>query len=503
MNFLLGIDAGTTAFKAVLFDDCGKVVASATRQYELLLCDGSRVEFPPEEYWSICRALIGEVLHASGVDAHSIAGLAISSQGETLICVDSSGQTLGNAIVWLDNRSVRQADRIKDHFGVRVVYEATGQPEIVATWPATKILWLKENQAHLFHRTAKFLLLEDYLLYRLTGSFVSEKSIQSSSLLLDINRGQWWGQMLDFIGITPQVLPKLAQSGQVVGEVTSVASRETGLATGTPVVAGALDQVAGMIGAGNITPGTVTETTGTALAMCVNVAQMSAFDPKIKVPCHYSGLASGYCLILWAQTAGMTLKWFADNFYNAQERDCPSSGRRLYEVMDDEARVVPAGADGMIMLPHLSGAACPEFNPRATGVFSGITLKHTRGHFVRSILESIGFMLRSNLLLLEQLGIEVGRITSLGGGARSALWNRIKSDITGKPIVTLKNSETACLGAALLAGAGTGVFPSLDAACRKVIEVDEAVMPDPATRAVYDKAFERYIALYRSLEGFF
>jgi len=499
MKYLLGIDAGTTSFKAVLFDEEGKEVAASHKDYELIRPDHSIVEFCVEDYWIICKAIIRDLFDKSQVVNQQIAALAISSQGETLICVDRQGSPLRNAIVWLDGRSKKQADIIRNHFGAKQVYDITGQPEIVATWPATKIMWLKKHEKDVFAKTRKFLLLEDYLIYKLTGRYVAEKSLLSSTILLDINTGKWWDDMLELIGISSEVLPEIMQSGRVVGLLTDEASAGTGLDQATLVITGALDQIAGMIGAGNIKQGIVTETTGTAMAMAVNIDKPVVYNPAFKIPCHHHAIEDKYCLLLWSETAGMVLKWFCDNFYSAEKEQCCLEKKNIFQLMDDAAETIAPGCNGLIMLPHLNGVACPDFNPHIKGDFSGITLQHTKSHFTRAIMESIAYMLNQNIQLLHQLRIEVEQILSLGGGARSKLWNTIKADVTGKTIVTVNSRETACLGAAMLAGVGAAVFQSIDKACDKMVSIDQRINPNPSNKDIYQKGYKRYLQLYESM----
>lgn len=503
MAYLLGVDAGTTSFKAAIFDEDGNTIAVSSVDYSLVTPGAGIVEFDPDDYWKVFVKLLKKLFNKVSTDMGEIRALAFSSQGETLICMDNEGHAIDNAIVWLDNRSTEEADIIKQEFGTRQVFEKSGQPEIMATWPATKILWIRRNKPELFRRTAKFLLLEDYLIYRLTGKFTAEKSLLCSSLLLDIHKGEWWKEMLDFIGITPERLPGIAESGVIVGNVTGQACEVTGLSPDTLVITGALDQTAGIIGAGSIKPGMICETTGSCQAVSANIDKPIPFSPNLKVTCQYHAIPGKYYLLLWSQTAGMVLKWYKENFYKLEEANCSGLQQDIYKLMDMEAEYVLAGSEGLLMLPHLNGAASPEYNPHAKGVFYGITLKHTRGHFARAIMEAVAYMLNSNIKLLEELEVRADKIYSLGGGARSRIWNKIRADVTGKTIVTLKNKETACLGAAILAGIGSGVFRSFDDACSRMPGIDENFEPDVNHLEVYRKGFEKYKDLYKNVQSLF
>lgn len=443
---LLGIDVGTTSLKAAVFNAEGKTLSSATVDYTLLT-EGDRVEFAAERYWEITQEAIRKVSAEHRIDA-----LAIDTQGETLILTDERGTPLCNAVVWLDNRATKEAAEIEQAFGRRRIYEVTGQPEVTATWPACKLLWFQKHKPELWSRVRKIFLLEDYLLYRLTGEFAAEKTLQSSTLYFDIRSGNWWDEMLDYLHLTPDMLPHLSESGTLVGKAGE-----------TAVVTGAIDQIAGAIGAGVVHKGLVSEMTGTTMAVFIPSESIPPYDPDSIVPCHYN-FDGSYCLLSWSPTAGMALKWFKNNL-------CEQfSFRELDELADN----VAPGSNGLAFLPYLCGSTMPRYNPKARASFTGLTLEHTRGHFVRSVLESVACMLRG---MLDYLKIDAEEIRAMGGGAESPLWCQIKADMTGKRLVTLENRETACLGAAILAGVGAGAFQSVETACAALVKPGKIYTP--------------------------
>lgn len=455
---LLGIDYGTTSVKAALFDENLQQSVCLSEDYTLKIKDDI-VEFEAVKYWDILEKLLGTVLKESKVDA-----LSIDTQCETLILTDEFGNPVRDAIVWLDNRATKEAEIIEEHFGRQKVYEITGQPEITATWPACKLLWIKNNEPEVWAKTKKIFLLEDYLLYKLTGEFVTEKTLQSSSLYFDINEGKWWREILDFIGVSEEMLPKLLDSGKCVGEYD-----------GIKIVTSAMDQIAGAIGAGVVEKGTVSEMTGTTMAIFVPTDEIPSYDETSIVPCHYN-YDNGYCLLSWSPTAGMALKWFKNAFL----------ADKSFKELDEMAEKVGIGSDGVVFLPYLCGSTMPKYNPDARGSFTGLTPEHTSAHFVRSIMESVACILKSNL---DYLNVPVNEIRAMGGGALSSLWCNMKADITGKNLVTLKNKETACLGSAILAGVGSGCFTSVKDACKK-IQTDKIYTP---TGADYSAVYEKYI----------
>ncbi len=458
MKYLVGADIGTTSLKAAVFDEKGTLIRSATKDYTLIVA-GDTVEFPAEDYFTLFCEAYDEI--TEGLD---ITALAVDTQCETLILADEDGKPLRNAIVWLDNRAVKQAEAIKERFGNKTVCEVTGQPEITATWPAAKLLWVKENEPELFAKTKKVFLLEDYILFRLTGKFVTEQTLQSSSLYYDIRHFTWWQEMLDFIGVSADCLPPVEKSGTPVGEYR-----------GATVVTGAIDQIAGAIGAGVIGQGIISEMTGTTMAIFMPCEAMPAYNPASIVPCHVN-FDGRYCQLSWTPTAGIALKWFKNNFCEAYS----------FRELDEMAEKVAPGCDGLTFLPYLCGSTMPKYNPDARGAFVGLTMEHTRAHMVRSVLESVACLLKENL---DYIGIPCDEIRSMGGGATSPLWCQIKADMTGKRIVTLKNNETACLGSAFLAGMGACVFKDI-AECAAMVEIKQVYEPQGVE---YTQCFENFI----------
>ena len=502
MTYLLGVDLGTTSVKCVLFDQQGKVAASANKEYDLLIPHPDFVEVKPETYWEAFKACITKILKESKIKSQEIQGVGVASQGESFAYLDKNGEPLGRAIVWLDNRSKDEAKLIKDEFGVEEIFRITGQNDVTPTWTATKILWLKRNKSSLFQKINKFLLLEDYLVYKLTGKCATEYSIICSSLLFKLPQRRWWNEILDFIGINENQLPNLNPSGAPIGNITSEVAEETGLHPNTLVSTGAYDQAANALGAGNIESGVITETTGGAMAVVATIDQI-VLDPMRRMPCHHHAVSGKYFLQPWCQTAGAVLKWYRDNFGKQEIEKAQKEGKDPYDLLMVQASKVPPGSDGLILLPHFMGASSPEFNPNAKGALFGLSLYHGQGHVIRAIVESVAYMLRRNVEMLEEVGVEVKEVRSTGGAARSHLWNQIKADVLQKTVLTVNTEETAALGAALLAGLAAGTFLSLDKAVQSMVSVKERFSPLKVNQKIYDERYKKYVKLYSSLEGLF
>ena len=463
MKHLLGVDIGTTSLKACVFDEKGKEITSVTKSYTLVT-DGGFVELPADKFFEMFCEAYEEIKTKTHVDA-----IAVDTQGETLVFLDENNAPLMNAIIWLDNRATEEAKDIEEKFGLKKVYEITGQTEVPAGYPAPKVLWLKRHRPGIFARVRKILLLEDWLIFKMTGQFASSRSLYSSSLYMDVNTGDYWDEMLGFIGVSRDYMPTLCESGTLVGYFD-----------GKPVSTGALDQIAGFIGSGITAEGSVSEMTGTALAVCAMSTRVPPYYEGIKVPCYYVA-KDKYCLLMWAPTAGMALEWFKKTF-------CPEIS---FRKLDEEAAKIPLGSEGLVVSPNMCGSVMPIVDPDMKGGCYGIGLSHTRGHFARAVMESVACLLRQ---YLEYLGVPTYEIISIGGGSRSQLWLQIKADVTGKEIHTLVNKETGCLGSAICAGVGAGIFADVVSAQNLLVKTDNVVKPQ-ASREEGDKVYEAFLDL--------
>ena len=475
-------------------------MASSASDYELLTPGEMVVEVEAETYWNAIRAAVNDVVENGGAGVGPIAAVGLSCQGETLLPVDANCVPLRNAIVWLDARAEEEAAELADRFSDRF-YEVTGQPEMVPTWPAAKALWLSRHEPDVIERADKLLLLEDYIVARMTGELACEASLTTSTGYWDFRRKTWWPQMLDAIGVSASQLPELLEPGTRAAPLRGDVAEELGLPPSAVVCMGALDQACGAIGVGNVREGIFSENTGAAVAICATL-QRATLDPQRRMPCHYHGLPDTYMFHTFTG-GGIVLQWYRDEFCSAEREVARSAGRSSYDLIDEEAASVEPGSEGLVVLPHLQGAMAPESNSRARGVILGLTLRHGKRHVARAVMESIAYVIRHNIEVIETLGVEVSSIRALGGGARSSVWKQIEADVTRRPVSVTTQPEAATLGACILAGVALKWYADAAEAVGAMVSIETTFEPSPASFACYDEAYGTYRAAAQALRPIF
>ncbi|MGA9531773.1 MAG: FGGY family carbohydrate kinase [Anaerolineales bacterium] len=501
MSFFLGLDIGTTSVKAAVFDLSGGCLGVGSQDYRLDTPAPDRVEIDPERYWTAASHVVRQAISAAATPPEAILAMGVSSQGESTICVDQAGKPLYPALVWLDHRAQAEAQALAKTLG-EAAYARTGIPTIDPTWTACKIAWIRDHEPDVFAQTYRFLLVQSFIVQRLTGAFVTDGGAACTTLLLDITTHDWWGRALDAVGLSPQQLPDLKHVGEVAGSLTREAAEALGLTPGMPVVLGGMDQIAGAVGAGNLSPEVVSESTGGALTIHVTVDRPD-LDPLGRIPVYLHALPGKYLFDPVCETGGMTLKWFRDAFCQDEVTCAREGDQDAYDLITALAAEIAPGCEGLVMLPHLTGAFSPEYEPAARGVFAGFTLAHGKAHFARAVLEAVAFMLRRNLDLVREAGIEIREIRATGGGARSPLWRQIKADVCQLPVVTLQVEDTALLGDAMLAAVAVGQFKTLPEAADSMVSLGEQTHPDPGKLAAYDAAFNRYVRTFDAMAPVF
>jgi xylulokinase len=488
---LLGVDLGTSAMKTAIFDLDGRCVAETTQQIPLETPGPGLCEVDPRAYW---QALVGccSELRSGGHPLAQVRALAVAANAETLLFLDDEFEPVRPGMVWSDVRSEREAADLGAHFGLDDLARRSGQPQVIPMWPATKILWLRRNEPENARLVRWWLQPLDYLLARLTGRVVSDASEYSSSLLLDIGERAWWEEILQELELAPRSLPELLPAGTALGEPREEARADLGLAPEIVIVLGGFDQACTALGAGNCVPGIVSESTGTSLAVTATVSAPPASSKT--VPCHVHVVPDAYFLCAHNPSAGSILSWFQREFTPGLS----------FADLDQLARAVPAGSEGLLVLPYFAGSATPFFDPAARGVFFGLTERHGRGHLARAILEGVAFALADLVDAERALGVQVHELRSVGGGARSAIWSQIKADVIGAPVHTTEAPEHAgALGAAILAGVGSGLLSSVEAGVETMVRLALQYEPDARQVDRYGHARELHRELYPRLEELF
>lgn len=499
-GYLLTFDIGTTSVKTCVFNRKLENIASGTEEYSLNTQDGNIVELEAEQYFEALVRGFGAV--ATDEIRRGIKGITISSQGETLIPVDRAGTPLRSAIVWLDGRAGKEAEEIAALPLHREFYHRTGLLTADELCPVAKVKWLADNEPGIYRETHKILLLEDYLLFRLCGRFVSERTIQCSTGYYDTRHDCWWTEMFDALHLDIDKMPGLVECGEEVGALTAAAAQRLGLAETVRIFAGAMDQIAAAAGGGNLGEGIVTETTGTALVIMATT-DAEGFDRAEGVIVYRHVLPGKFYYTPYCTTSGMILKWFKDTFCAEEARRAEAEGKDVYDILCGMALTVPPGAGGLVALPYFTGMLQPENNPSMRGIFAGLTLNTGKAHFIRAILEAVAYMLRENLELIEsRTHTEVKQVRSFGGASKSAVWRQIKADICGKQLVTMRQTECASLGVAMLAACSLGWYPDL-AEAAKAQEPAALSLPDERKREVYDKGYGVYRELYQATKGIY
>ncbi len=486
MAAYLTFDIGTTALKTALISGDGRLVALHAAEYTPSSPAPGWAEMDPEAYWRSAVQGVRAVLSKSS--ASDVIAIGMSSQGETFLPIDDAGRPLRDAIVWVDGRARGIVEAWSQDWLSRDEFRRiSGYPNIPEALTVFKIAWLAANEPEMM-RARKFLCLPDFLIHRMTGEIVTDRTIALMTGMFDLRTSSWHPRLLCAAGITEAQLPDVVEPGAVVGTLTSQAAAELGLPAGISVCAGANDQIAAAIGAGNVREGIATETTGTALAV-VSTTDQLLDDETVCVGRH---AAPGKCYALsYGMTSAIVLKWF---------RDLCAPGSDYDEFLRGAADV-PPGCDGLTVLPHLAGSGTPSFNSNARGAIAGLTLAHTRNHISRAIMESCACMLRECLEPVIRHGTQVTSIRSLGGGARSDLWLQIKTDLLGIPIERPACSEASSLGAAMLAAAGVGQFRDAAEASEAWYRPGRIFEPDMAHHEHYREVMARYLRLYESLYG--
>ncbi|MGC2637175.1 MAG: xylulokinase [Acidobacteriaceae bacterium] len=489
----LGMDVGTGGTRAVLINEQGQLIASASAEHApFRVAHPGWAEQDPEDWWRAAQESIRAVLaQAPGT---KIDALSLTGQMHGAVMLDKEGRVLRPSLIWCDTRTQPQCDWLHAQFGPgekgrEKLIELTANPAL-PNFTLTKLLWVKEHEPEIFARIAHVLCPKDYVRYRLTGTYAMDVQEASGTLLLDVAHRRWSKEVAKVAGIPESWLPELFESPEICAKISAEAAHLTGLAAGTPVAAGAGDQGAGAVGMGILDPGSVSATIGTSGVVFAATAAPTR-DPHGRLHTFCHAVPGRWHVMGVTQAAGLSLRWLKETLAPDQ----------TYDQLTAQAAAIPAGSDGLLWTPYLLGERTPHLDGTATAAFVGITATTTRAHFTRAVLEGVAYSLKDTFTLFPELGIPVKGVRLGGGGARGPLWREIQANVYGYPCERLTAEEGGAFGAALLAGVGAGHWRDLDAACAAGITVAEAIQPNPGTVQRYAEGYAGYRKVYPALKG--
>ncbi len=500
-RYLLGIDLGTSGTKTVLFNEGGEAVASATVEYPLYQPHNGWAEQAPEDWWNAAVVTLGKVVKDSGVNPEDIAALGISGQMHGLVMLDEKGDVLRPAILWCDQRTGVECAEITEIVGAKRLIEITANPALTG-FTAGKIRWVQKHEPENYRKCRHILLPKDYLRYKLTGDFATEVSDASGMQLLDVPKRGWSDEVLDRLGIEKSYLGKVYESPEVTGRISKAVAAMTGLSEKTLVVGGAGDNAAAAVGTGVVADGRAFTTIGTSGVVFAHTDKL-AIDPLGRVHTFCCAVPGAWHVMGVTQAAGLSLKWFRDNFCHAEIDSAAGMDTDPYELMNQEAALSPIGANRLFYLPYLMGERTPHLDPDCRGVFFGLSAMHQKRDLIRAVMEGVTFSLRDCLNVLGEMGVQPAQMLATGGGGRSRLWRQMLADNYGCPVSTTQSKEGPALGVAILAGVGAGIYPSVREACDGMIQVGPSQEPVAENIPVYSACYDQYRQLYPALKDAF
>lgn len=498
MRYVIGIDIGTSGTKTVLFDEKGKVIASKTIEYPMYQPQNGYADQDPADWYNAAVNTIRSVIKADKVSANDIVGIGFSGQMHGLVMLDENNEVIRKSIIWCDQRTADEVEKMNQKIGRERLIAITANPALTG-WTAAKILWVKNHEPENYARCRHILLPKDYIRFMLTGEYATEVSDASGMQLLDVPNRCWSEEICDKLGIDMSMLAKIYESCEITGTVTEKAAALTGLKAGTPVVGGAGDNAAAAVGTGVVTDGKAFTTIGTSGVVFAHTSKVS-IDPKGRVHTCCAAVPNSWHVMGVTQGAGLSLKWFRDNFCNAEKETAKQIGVDEYYLMDKEAETVPIGANRLLYLPYLMGERTPHLDPNARGMFFGLSAMHTKKDMLRAVMEGVAYSLRDCVEIFREMNISVSDMMACGGGGSSPLWRQMLADLYACPVKTASSKEGPALGAAILALVGAGVYKSVPEACEAICGIDKIQEPISENVPVYEKYFRLYDKIYPAVK---
>ncbi len=488
--WFLGMDVGTGGTRAVLVDAAGTVISSAASEHAPFRTpQPGWAEQDPEDWWRAAQEAIRFALSAAPGPHEPVAAIGLTGQMHGAVMLDENGAVLRPSLIWCDTRTQPECDWLTEKIGYEKLIELTCNPAL-PNFTLTKLLWVKTHEPEIFAKTRHVMCPKDYVRYRLTGEFAIDVQEASGTLLLDVTHRRWSKEVAEAAGIPESWLPRVYESPEVCARISEKAARLTGLAAGTPVVAGAGDQGAGAVGMGVLEPGSVSATIGTSGVVFAATAKPTK-DAKGRLHTFCHAVPGVWHVMGVTQSAGLSFRWLKETFFAGQD----------YDALTAAAEKIAAGSNGLQWAPYLLGERTPHLDPQVRAAFAGIGTEHTGAHFVRAVLEGVAYSLADTFTLFAELGIPVSAVRLGGGGARGPLWRRIQAGVYGQAVEILTAEEGGAFGSALLAGVGAGHWASLGEACGQAIEVAERIAPDAGDLAAYKSGYLQWRKLYPALRS--
>lgn len=493
----LGVDVGTGGAKALIVREDGSVAASVTTEYPLLTPRPLWSEQDPDSWWKATVSSICAALDEAGLTGSSIAAVGLTGQMHGLVLLDRADELLRPAILWNDQRTETQCNQIHDIVGRESLIRITGKPAITG-FTAPKVLWVRQHEPHIYERAASMLLPKDYVRYRMTGARLSDVADASGTSLFDVEKRAWSEQLIDQLEIPRRWLPEVTESAVMSSQISAEVSSLTGLLEGTPVAAGAGDQAAEAVGCGVVRDGAVSVSVGTSgVVFAASDSYRLERAGRLHAYCH---AAPGRWHLMGVMlSAGGSFRWYRDALGAEEKHEADARGVDPYEVLIEGAADATPGCEGLFFLPYLTGERTPHADPHARGAFIGLTLRHGKKHMTRAVMEGVTFGLMDSIELTRELGVEVDSVRISGGGSRSALWRQIMADVFNAEVATVNVSAGAAYGAAVIAAAGAGAFPSVEDAAAQLVRETGRTSPSQDV-GLYADSYHQYRMLYPALQ---
>ncbi len=488
--FFLGIDLGTSSVKVLAFNSDNEIVGDVTKEYPVYFPQDKWAQQDPVDWWSGTKAAIVELVEKYKIPKDGIRSISFSGQMHGLVVLDESNEVLTPAILWCDQRTEEECEEITNYFGQEKLSDYTGNKALTG-FTAPKILWVKKNLPEIFGKIKHIMLPKDYINFCLTGNYSTDVSDASGMLLLDVKNRTWSKEVLEYLGITETMLPKLHESYEVTGVVSDVVKEELGLKGEILVAAGAGDQAAGAVGTGTVAPGVVSVTLGTSgVVFAAHDEYAVDKDNRLHAFCHANGGFHSMGVML---SAANCLKWWVEDMQKGMS----------FEDLLKEAENIEKPDQKLVFLPYLMGERTPYADPDAKGAFVGMSMKTSRGHMTKAVLEGVSFGLRDSLEILRDLNVPIKEVRVIGGGAKSPLWKQILADMFNLEIEEINTNQGGALGAGILAAVAAGHFASVGEGCDKMIKVTNKVKPHKEAVKFYNEKYPKYVKLYESLKDWY